>query len=65
MNKNTITIKGNHIASVEVINNEGKIIQWVSLKDANNPTLTVGSLIKPRLRNRLVAKLTNTKKTSF
>jgi|GEM_PF-1711852 len=42
--KNSITIKGNHIASVQVIDNMGRVVKIVSLKDATNPVLGVSSL---------------------
>ena len=38
------TIKGNHIASVQVVDNIGRVVKTVSLKDATNPTLAVGGL---------------------
>ena len=42
--KDKITVKGNHIVSVQVIDNMGKVIKVVSLKDATNPTLSVSAL---------------------
>ena len=41
-----ITIKGAHINGVQVIDNLGKVVKSVSLKDANNPKLTLGSMAK-------------------
>ena len=38
------TIKGNHIASVQVIDNIGRVVKTVILKDATNPTLAVVGL---------------------
>ena len=42
--KSSVTISGKHIVSVQVVDNMGKIIKIVSLKDATNPTLSVGGL---------------------
>jgi len=42
--KEAVTIKGNHIVSVQVIDNMGRVVKVVSLKDATNPTLSVNSL---------------------
>jgi|GEM_PF-760381 len=42
--RDNVTIKGSHISSVQVINNMGRVVKIVSLKDATNPTLSVGSL---------------------
>ena len=42
--KDNVTIKGNHIASVQVVDNIGRVVKVVSLKDATNPTLPVSSL---------------------
>ena len=39
-----VTVNGSHIASLEVVDNLGKVVKVVSLKDANNPTLSVSSL---------------------
>ena len=41
-----VTIKGNHIATVSLIDNLGKAFQAISLKDATNPTLSVIGLAK-------------------
>ena len=38
------TIKGNHIASVHVIDNIGRVVKTVILKDATNTVLSVGGL---------------------
>jgi len=42
--KDNVTINGNHIASVQVIDNVGRVVKIVSLKDASNPTFSVNSL---------------------
>ena len=42
--KDIVTVKGNHIASVQVIDNLGRVVKVVSLKDATNPVLSVGGL---------------------
>ncbi len=42
--KSIVTIKGNHIASIQVIDNLGRVVKTVSLKDATNPTLSVSGL---------------------
>jgi len=42
--KDNVTIKGSHIASVQVIDNMGRVVKVISLKDATNPTLSVNSL---------------------
>ena len=39
-----VTINGNHIASVQVVDNIGRVVKTVLLKDASNPTLSVGGL---------------------
>ncbi len=39
-----VTVKGNHIASVQVIDNIGRVVKVVTLKDATNPVLSVSSL---------------------
>ena len=39
-----VTVKGNHIASVQVIDNIGRVVKVVSLKDASNPVLSVSDL---------------------
>ncbi len=39
--KEKITVRGNHIISVQVIDNLGRVIKNVSFKDASNPTLTL------------------------
>jgi len=38
------TIKGSHIVSVHVINNAGKLVKAVTLKDATNPVLSIKGL---------------------
>ena len=42
--KDNVTIKGSHIASVQVIDKLGRVVKFVSLQDATNPTLPVSSL---------------------
>ncbi len=42
--KDNVTIKGNHIASVQVIDNIGMVVKIVYLKDTANPTLSINSL---------------------
>ena len=42
----SLTVKGSHINAVQVIDNMGKVIKVVSLKDATNPILSVGGLAK-------------------
>ena len=42
--RDVVTIKGSHIALVQVIDNMGKVISNTSLKDATNPTLSVSGL---------------------
>ena len=42
--RDNVTISGNHIASVQVIDYIGRVVKVVSLKDATNPTLSVNSL---------------------
>ena len=42
--KSVATIKGNHIALVQVIDNIGRVVENVSLKNVTNPTLSVSSL---------------------
>ena len=44
--RDIVTVKGNHIASVQVVDNLGKVLKTVSFKDATNPTLSVGGLPK-------------------
>ena len=39
-----VTVKGSHIASLQVVDNLGRIVKVVSLKDATNPTLNVRGL---------------------
>ena len=39
-----VTVKGSHIVSVIVIDNLGRVVKVVTLKDANNPTLPVREL---------------------
>ena len=42
--KDNVTIKGSHIASVQVIDNSGRVVKVVTLKDATNPTMSVSNL---------------------
>ena len=42
--KSSVVIKGSHVASVQVVDNLGRIVKVVSLKDAINPTLSVNGL---------------------
>ena len=42
--KDNVTIRGNHIASVQMIDNMGRVVKVVSLKDATNPVLSVSNL---------------------
>jgi hypothetical protein len=42
--RDNVTIKGSHITSVQVIDNLGRVVKVVSLKDATNPTLSVNGL---------------------
>ena len=42
--RDLVTVKGNHIASIQMIDNIGRVVKVVSLKDATNPTISVSSL---------------------
>ena len=42
--KSTVTISGSHISTVQVIDNIGRVVKVVSLKDATNPTLSISGL---------------------
>jgi len=42
--KSSVTVRGSHIASVQVIDNMGRVVKVVSLKDATNPVLSVSNL---------------------
>ena len=42
--KSSVTVRGSHIASVQVIDNIGRVVKVVELKDATNPSLSVSSL---------------------
>jgi len=42
--KSVATIKGNHIALVQVLDNIGRVVKTVTLKDATNPVLSVSGL---------------------
>ena len=39
--KDKVTVRGNHIAAVQVVDNMGRVIKTVSFKDASNPVLTL------------------------
>ncbi len=43
--KDKVTVNGSHIALVQVIDNIGRVVKTVSLKDATNPTLSVNGLL--------------------
>ena len=43
---NMLTINCSHISMVQIIDNMGKVVKVVSLKDATNPILSVGGLAK-------------------
>jgi len=42
--KSSVTVRGNHIASVQVIDNMGRVVKVVLLRDATNPVLSVSGL---------------------
>ena len=42
--KKTIVIKGNHINTIQVIDNFGKIVKLLSLNDTSNPSIQVNNL---------------------
>ena len=42
--KSSVVVKGSHITSVQVVDNLGRIVKTVSLKDATNPSLSVSGL---------------------
>ncbi len=42
--RDVVTVMGNNIASVQVIDNIGRVVKVVNLKDATNPTLSVSGL---------------------
>ena len=42
--KDKITVNSNHIASIQVVNNFGRIVNTLSLKDATNPIITIAKL---------------------
>ena len=42
--KDNITINGNHIASIQVLDNMGRLVSVQSVKDATNPSIAVASL---------------------
>ncbi len=43
---NILKLKGNHINTVQVIDNVGRVIKFISLKDKSNPNIFVGSMEK-------------------
>ncbi len=43
--KDVVTVMGSHIASIQVIDNLGRVVKVVSLKDATNPSLAVNGLL--------------------
>ncbi len=44
--RNLVTINFSHITTVNIIDNMGKVVKQVQLKDATNPTISVSSLLK-------------------
>ena len=42
--KSSVTVRGSHIASVQVIDNIGRVVKVVEFKDAANPSLSVSGL---------------------
>jgi len=42
--KSSVTVRGSHISSVQVIDNMGRVVKVVELKDATNPVLSVSGL---------------------
>ncbi len=42
--KSSVTIRGSHIVSVQLVDNLGRVIKTQTLKDATNPTFSVGGL---------------------
>jgi len=42
--KSNVVISGSHIVSIQVVDNLGRVVKTVSLKDATNPTLSLGNL---------------------
>ncbi len=42
--KDKVTVLGNHIASVQVVDNLGRVLKIVSFKDASNPVLTLAGM---------------------
>jgi len=49
-----VTIKGNNIASVQVIDNRGRVVKIVLLHDATNPTLSVSNIAAGLYHLRIV-----------
>ena len=50
---NILTIKGNHINTVQVIDNMGRVVKFISLKDKTNPSISVESIEKGMYHLRL------------
>ncbi len=44
--RNSLTIKGIHISMVQVVDNMGKVVKVISLKDATNPSISVEGMAK-------------------
>jgi len=42
--KDVITVKGNHISAIQVVDNIGRVVKVISLTDATNPTFSVSKL---------------------
>ena len=42
--KSTVTIGGNHIASIQITYNMGRMVNSIMLQDATNPKIAIGSL---------------------
>ena len=42
--KSSVVINGSHIVSIQIVDNLGRVVKTVSLKDATNPTLSLGNL---------------------
>ena len=43
--KEKVTVRGNHIVSVQVVDNMGRVIKTQLLKDASNPTLSLTGMV--------------------
>ena len=42
--KSSVTIRGSHIISIQMIDNLGRVLKTQNLKDATNPTLSVNGV---------------------